>query len=288
MASGRPGKPPPLPRSRTELPFESSQCRNRDEAVQHVAARDLLGCSQRRQVDGRVPGDKQPNVAVDSGSRRGRAGQFRRLPIPCRAWTRTRWAAREDRVQTRGAVRARPSSGSMTRRNAAGEGTDQEFVHARTTLTICSVPAPCGVTFLAPPAFQFSPAVRFVRSDLSDRRSRRGYRTRTGAPSPLGAPVVQGGQCRDLGRRGSTGFSTSSERSCGFVEKSHDELRILWMAGLARRRDRVSRPRSFAGLRPATHELVASLRSAGPQPSLVRALTGRPMLRRTTSITSSV
>lgn len=50
---------------------------------------------------------------------------------------------------------------SLAEKYAAGVGTDQGVVHARTTLNRCAVPAPGGVTFLAPPAFQFSPAVRF-------------------------------------------------------------------------------------------------------------------------------
>ena len=67
------------------------------------------------------------------------------------------------------------------------------------------------------------------RPDFSGRRGRRGYRTRTGARSPLGAPVVQGGQCRERLIGGSTRFSTTSVDSSGFVEKRRRELLIVWM-----------------------------------------------------------
>ncbi len=61
----------------------------------------------------------------------------------------------------RGVPAGRPRTRAGGREYAAGEGTDQGFVHARTTLSRCAVPAPRGETFLAPPAFQFSPAVRY-------------------------------------------------------------------------------------------------------------------------------
>ncbi len=203
----------------------------------------------------------------------------------------------------------------MKRRNAAGEGTDQKFVHARTTLTLCSVPAPCGVTFLAPPAFQFSPAVRFVRSDLSDRRSRRGYRTRTGRRPRWRTSGARPAVSRPRPWRVNGLFHEFGVafRVCGEIRARFPKFVDGWPCG--KDFNLCSRPRRATAARPpmapaksgATADLAGQsdvlsslacgqLRAKrlrpfvppGPQPSLVRALTGRPMLRRTTSMTSSV
>ena len=173
------------------------------QAIEDVAARDLFRAAQSPvRLIVCIPGNQETDVRVD-GRQRCRIER----QLQCRQSVVDRRARTSIGECRRGSSAADSVTGQ---RNAAGAGTDQGFVHARTTLSRCAVPAPRGVTFPAPPAFQFSPAVRF-----SDRIS----------------PIAEAGEVTvlGLGRRprwarqwckagsvaialtdGSTGFSTTS------------------------------------------------------------------------------
>ena len=66
-ASGRPGKPPPLPRSRSGVIPRARRSGTTAQAVDDVGEGHRGGLADRGQVDRRRPGQQEPDVAVDRG-----------------------------------------------------------------------------------------------------------------------------------------------------------------------------------------------------------------------------
>ena len=111
-----------------------------------------LGRAQTGQVDVFVPGEKQPGVILDRGSLASAASS---------ANSAVRSERRPGRLEQSGARIARQLVDIAWERSPWERGPISD-VHARTPLNRCAVPAPIGVTFPTPPAFQFSPADRLI------------------------------------------------------------------------------------------------------------------------------
>ena len=109
--------------------------------------------AQAGQVDVLVPGEQQPDVVLDR--RALRRGQLKTDAAQARVERASRTRSRRSRA--RGA-----SVGDLRGERSPWERGPISDVHARTPLNRCAVPAPIGVTFPTPPAFQFSPAGRLV------------------------------------------------------------------------------------------------------------------------------
>ena len=79
IARGRPGKPPPEPRStNASMPIVPKERHGR-QAVEDVRDGDLARVADGGQVDRRGPGEEQPDVAVDGGPLRG--GEDQSQPV---------------------------------------------------------------------------------------------------------------------------------------------------------------------------------------------------------------
>jgi hypothetical protein len=100
-----PGKPPPLPMS-TNAGLRAGAAPDGAQAVDDVAPGDLDRVADRRQVDRRVPGEQQPDVALDRGARgRRQSARSSREPV-VEAVRRTRRGAREGPERASGADHA--------------------------------------------------------------------------------------------------------------------------------------------------------------------------------------
>ncbi len=122
-----------------------------------MAARDRATVAQAGQVDVLVPGEQQPDVVLDRGVlRMGQVEPYlvhssvEHMGEICVERRQLAHVARQQ-LTIRGG-----SGGSPWERGPISD------VHARTSLKRCAVPAPIGVTFPTPPAFQFSPASRLI------------------------------------------------------------------------------------------------------------------------------
>ena len=71
IARGRPGRPPPEPRSTNASMPSGAKERHGRQAVEDVRDGDLARVADGGQVDRRGPGEEQPDVAVDGGPLRG-------------------------------------------------------------------------------------------------------------------------------------------------------------------------------------------------------------------------
>ena len=162
-ASGSPGKPPPLPRSRnasTRPLTRRRAARDSREAVDDVADRDRRRVADRGQVDRGVPGDQQADVVGDRSAGVG---------VEVRP---------SSRGPDRGRRRTRPASGgrSSTRVGSGSRGRSRHPSCRSCLSRAVRAPLPAS-SFIAPPVGSRSSVACPVRGRVS--------------PCPSQAPVPE-------------------------------------------------------------------------------------------------